>query len=228
MNAKEVAGIKAASYVESGMIVGLGTGSTAEYAIRALGKRIGEGLNITAVSTSTASTRLAEEVGIDLASLEDEPVVDLTIDGADEVNPQLDLIKGLGGALLREKIVASATTRQIIIIDPSKLVDQLGTQAPLPVEVVPFAWPLILRALIEKNLRPTLRKKADGEVFETDNGNFIIDCGFPQGIADATESERWINDLPGVVENGLFVGLTHIVVVGHEDGSCRLIEKTEA
>jgi len=226
MNAKEAAGTQAAAYVEKGMVVGLGTGSTAEYAIRALGHRVRAGLEITAVSTSLASTKLAEELGIEVVGLEDEPVVDLTIDGADEVDPQLDLIKGLGGALLREKIVASATTRQVIIIDQSKLVDKLGTQAPLPVEVVPFAWPLIQRAFIERDLRPSLRKKADGEVYETDNGNFIIDCGFPAGIEDAAESERWINALPGVVENGLFVHLTDLVVIGADDGSYRLIEKT--
>ncbi|MGY8823314.1 MAG: ribose-5-phosphate isomerase RpiA [Candidatus Latescibacterota bacterium] len=225
MNAKEAAGNQAAEYVENGMVVGLGTGSTAEYAIRALGNRVRAGLEITAVSTSVASTKLAEHLEIEVVSLEDEPVVDITIDGADEVDPQLDLIKGLGGALLREKIVASATTRQIIIIDQSKLVEKLGTQAPLPVEVVPFAWPLIQRAFIERDLRPVLRKIADGEVFETDNGNFIIDCGFPTGIEDAVQSESWINALPGVVENGLFVHLTDLVVVGADDGSCRLIEK---
>ncbi len=228
MNAKEAAGTRAAEYVENGMVVGLGTGSTAEYAIRALGHRVREGLEITAVSTSIASTKLAEDLGIEIVSLEDEPVVDVTIDGADEVDPQFNLIKGLGGALLREKIVASATTRQIIIVDQSKLVDQLGTKAPLPVEVVPFAWPLIQRAFIERDLRPALRKKTDGEVFETDNGNFIIDCTFPGGIEDAAESERWINALPGVVENGLFVGLTDLVVVGADDGSYRLLEKTES
>ncbi len=225
MNAKEAAGTKAAEYVKSGMVVGLGTGSTAEYAIRALGKRVSEGLHITAVSTSIASTNLAQSLGIDVVSLEEEPVVDVTIDGADEVDPQLDLIKGLGGALLREKIVASATTRQIIIVDESKLVDQLGTKAPLPVEVIPFAWPLIQRAFIERDLRPSLRQDADGETFETDNGNFIIDCTFPAGIADGTDSERWINALPGVVENGLFIGLTDLVIVGSDDGSCRLIER---
>lgn len=226
MNAKEAAGTKAAEYVKSGMVVGLGTGSTAEYAIRALGSRVGEGLRITAVSTSVASTNLALSLGIDVVSLEEEPVVDVTIDGADEVDPQLNLIKGLGGALLREKIVASATTRQIIIVDESKLVDQLGTKAPLPVEVIPFAWPLIQRAFIERDLRPSLRQRADGETFETDNGNFIIDCTFPDGISDVADSERWINALPGVVENGLFIGLTDLVVVGADDGTCRLIERS--
>ncbi len=225
MNAKEAAGIKAAEYVEDGMVVGLGTGSTAEYAIRALGQRAEEGLRITAVSTSIASTQLAESLGLRVVTLEEAPSVDLTIDGADEVDPQLDLIKGLGGALLREKIVASATTRQIIIVDESKLVDQLGTKAPLPVEVIPFAWPVIFRAFTDRGLQPVLRNDANGVPFETDNGNVIIDCTFPSGIDDAAKTESWINALPGVVENGLFIGLTHLVVVGHDDGSSRLLER---
>ena len=224
MNAKEVAGNRAAKFAQDGMIVGLGTGSTAKFAIRALGKRAAEGLQITAVSTSIASTNLAESLGIRVATLEAHPVVDLTIDGADEVDPQLNLIKGLGGALLREKIVASATREQIIIVDESKLVQRLGTKAPLPIEVIPFAWPLIQRALTERDLQPALRKGTDGAPFETDNGNFIIDCTFPSGIDQATDCDRWINALTGVVENGLFIGLTNLVIVGAEDGSCRLIK----
>lgn len=226
MNAKEAAGRRAAEYAQDGMVVGLGTGSTAEFAIRALGQRVADGLQITAVSTSIASTHLAESLHIQVSTLEAHPAVDLTIDGADEVDPQLNLIKGLGGALLREKIVASTTRQQIIIIDESKLVGQLGTKAPLPIEVIPFAWPLIDRALVERDLQPALRKGQTGAPFETDNGNYIIDCTFPTGIDQANECERWINALTGVVENGLFIDLTDLVIVGSDDGSCRLIESS--
>ena len=227
MNPKETCGNKAAEYIKDGMVVGLGTGSTAEFAIKAIGARVADGLEITAISTSEASTRLAKSLGIEVVSLEDEPVIDLTIDGADEVDPDLNLVKGLGGALLREKLVASASTREIIIVDASKLVDKLGTRAPLPVEIVPFAWPLVQRELMEQGLRAKLRPlPANGEPYETDNGNFILDCHFPDGIAAAAETERQINAIPGVIENGLFVDLTDIVVVGNGDGTCRLLKKS--
>ena len=222
---KEVAGRRAAEFVAAGTVVGLGTGSTAEFAIRAIGARVAAGLNIVAIPTSEASAALARELGIELTTLKDHPTVDLTIDGADEVDPSLDLIKGLGGALLREKIVASATARQIIIIDPSKLVDQLGTKASLPIEVVPFSAALVEHRLKERGLEPTLRMQAPDELFVTDNGNYIIDGRFPQGIDDARATDTWLNTLPGVVENGLFVAMTHLVVVGEDDGSSRLIEK---
>ena len=149
----------------------------------------------------------------------------MTIDGADEVDPNLDLIKGLGGALLREKIVASITARQIIVADPSKRVDQLGTKAPLPIEVIPWSHPLITRSLKERGLDPALRLCAPDTPFVTDNGNYVIDARFPAGIDDARATEHWLNALPGVVENGLFVGMTHLVIVGQDDGSCHLINK---
>jgi ribose 5-phosphate isomerase A len=225
MNPKESAARRAVEYVRDGMTVGLGTGSTAAWAIRALGERVAQGLSIQAVPTSTASADLAEDLGIELVTLEDEPVVDLTIDGADEVDPQLDLVKGLGGALLREKIVAAASTRRIIVVDASKLVSRLGTKAPLPVEVVPFGWPVAERRLIESGLRVVLRQTAAAdEPFTSDNGNYILDCYFPAGIADPAETERRINAIPGVVENGLFVGLAHVVVVGDE-GGIRVLER---
>ena len=226
MNSKEVAGCRAAEFVEEGMVVGLGTGSTAEFAIRAIGQRVGAGLSISAIPTSEASAALARELNIDLTTLEASPHVDLTIDGADEVDPDLNLVKGLGGALLREKIVAAATAHQIIIIDPSKRVDQLGTQAPLPIEVVPFSKSLVVRHLAEQELNPVLRMVAPDQPFITDNGNFIIDCSFPAGIADADGTDSWLNSIPGVVENGLFVDMTDLVVVGNDDGSSQLIERT--
>ena len=223
---KELAARKAVEYIGDGMVVGLGTGSTAEFAIRALGERIkAEGLEIQCVPTSEASAALGEQVGLDIQSFEDNPVIDLTIDGADEVDPDLNLIKGLGGALLREKIVAAASTREIIIIDPGKLVDRLGTRAPLPVEVIPFAWGLAQMRLMDIAQRAELRRANDGELYVTDNGNLILDCHFPDGIDDAAALDRRIDEIPGVVENGLFVDLTDIVVVGLNDGQCRLMER---
>ncbi|MDE0962141.1 MAG: ribose 5-phosphate isomerase A [Candidatus Latescibacteria bacterium] len=223
---KEVAGRRAAEYIETGMVVGLGTGSTAEFAIRAIGERVAAGLEVKAIPTSEASAQLAGELGITLTTLEDDPAVDLTIDGADEVDPDLDLIKGLGGALLREKIVASATARQVIIIDPSKLVKKLGTQARLPIEVVPFSWSLVCSRLSERGIEPTLRMQQAEQPFVTDNGNYIIDGRFPEGIDDAQATDIWLNTLPGVVENGLFVAMTHLVVIGEADGTSRVIEKS--
>lgn len=223
---KELAARKAVEYIGDGMVVGLGTGSTAEFAIRALGERVkAEGLEIQCVPTSEASAALGEQVGLDIQSFEDNPVIDLTIDGADEVDPDLNLIKGLGGALLREKIVAAASTREIIIIDPGKLVDRLGTRAPLPVEVIPFAWGLAQMRLMDVAQRAELRRANDGELYVTDNGNLILDCHFPDGIDDAATLDRRIDEIPGVVENGLFVDLTDIVVVGLDDGQCRVMER---
>jgi ribose 5-phosphate isomerase A len=223
---KELVGRKVVEYIQDGMVVGLGSGSTAACAIRSLGERVAQGLSIRAISTSEASTSLARELGIELITLEDESVIDLTFDGADEVDPQLNLIKGLGGALLREKIIASATTRELILVDPSKLVDRLGTKCPLPVEVVPLAWSLVQRALVARGLQPELRMEGD-EPFVTDNGNYIIHCTFPDGIDDPAAADRWINDIPGVVENGLFVGYTDVVLVGEESGECRIIDRKQ-
>ena len=224
---KELAATKAASYVQDGMVVGLGTGSTADFAIRALGARAEEeGLEVQCVPTSDASARLGESLGLDIQSLEDQPVIDLTIDGADEVDPQMDLVKGLGGALLREKIVAAASTREVIIVDPSKVVDRLGTRSPLPVEVVPFAWSLAQMRLMELSRLADLRQGSTGETFVTDNGNFIIDCHFDEaGIVNAKELELAVNAIPGVVENGLFVELADIISIGQDDNQVRVIER---
>ena len=222
---KDAAARKAVEYVEDGMVVGLGTGSTAEFAIRALGDRVASGLDILAVPTSQASAQLGEQLGIDIRSLEQNPLVDLTIDGADEVDGDLNLVKGLGGALLREKIVAGASAREIIIVDPSKIVERLGTRSPLPVEVIPFGWSLARHRLDELPARAQLRRVKGGDApFQTDNGNYILDCHFEDGIADAADLEQRINRIPAVVENGLFVKLTSLVVVGEEDGTTRVIE----
>lgn len=219
---KRQAGSKAVEFIRDGMVVGLGSGSTAAYGIHALGRRVAAGLQVTAIPTSDAAAALATEYGIKLVTLEEEPVIDLTFDGADEVDPQLSLIKGMGGALLREKLVASATTREIIVIDPSKRVDRLGTHFPVPVEVIPFGWPLVQRALMGNGLRAELRLEGDVP-YVTDNGNYIINCCFPDGIPDPGATEAWINDIPGVVENGLFVDLADLVVVAQEQGDCRII-----
>ena len=222
---KELAALRAVEYVVDGMVVGLGTGSTADFAIRALGERArSEGLEIRCVPTSLASARLGEQVGLDIRSLEDCPAVDLTIDGADEVDPRLDLVKGLGGALLREKIVAGASAREVIIVDATKRVERLGTRSPLPVEVVPFAWTLARQRLMELGPRVERRQDAQGQPFVTDNGNFILHCHFAAGIADPGGMERQINAIPGVVENGLFIGLVHAVVVG-DDARCEVLER---
>ena len=219
---KKLAGRKAVEQVRDGMVVGLGSGSTAEQAIRALGERCAaEEMEIRCVPTSEASGRLGREAGLRVVSLEEEPAIDLTIDGADEVGPGLNLVKGLGGALLREKIVAAASARKIIIVDPSKLVDRLGTRSPLPVEVIPFAWALARARLTEFANSAVVRATPDRGRYLTDNGNFILDCRFDDGIEDAGALEETINRIPGVVENGLFVGLADLVIIGQEDGTCR-------
>jgi ribose 5-phosphate isomerase A len=225
---KELAGRQAAEYIADDMVVGLGSGSTAAHAIRAIGRRVAAGLRIRAISTSEASSRLAQELSIPLITLAEAHRLDVTIDGADEVDPKLDLIKGLGGALVREKVVAWSTARQVIIVDPSKLVPRLGTQAPLPVEVVPFAWPVVQQALRQQATEAPLRLDAAGQPYRTDNGNYILHCRFADGIADPAALDAWVNNLPGVVGNGLFVGLTHTVVVGQADGTCRVIERPAA
>jgi ribose 5-phosphate isomerase A len=199
------------------MIVGLGTGSTAAYAITALAARVRAGLSIRAIPTSRASADLARAGGIALTTLNTHPTIDLTIDGADEVDPRLDVIKGRGGALLREKIVASATRRQVIIVDETKLVQRLGERMPLPVEVVPFGWTRTQRDLAALALLPTLRR-TDSGVFHTDNGNFIMDCALPQTF-DVHDLATTIKAIVGVVDHGFFLGLTHTLVVGTATGT---------
>lgn len=220
--AKRAAAWRACEFVEDGMVVGLGTGSTAAHAVRRLGERVRGGLRITGVPTSVSTERLAREVGIPLASLDEVSRVDVTIDGADEVDPRLDLIKGLGGALLREKVVASVTERQVIIVDASKVVPRLGTKAPLPVEVLPFGKASVRRLLEGRGWKPELRVR-DGKPFITDNGNVIFDVRFPEGVGDARALAREVNTIPGVVENGFFLGMTWRVVVADADGSTRLL-----
>ncbi len=212
--AKKVAAEKAVTHVQNNMVVGLGTGSTAKFAIECIGQRVAAGLKVHAVATSLETESLAKENNIPI--LIDFKEVDVTIDGADEVDEQGNLIKGGGGALTREKIVAAASKREIIIVDEAKLVETLGA-FPLAVEVLPFGWTFVREKLKILGCEISLRRK-NGEIFLTDNQNYILDCDFKQ-IPAPLKLESEINSIPGVVENGLFVGLTTLVIVGKADGT---------
>jgi len=222
LNLKEEAARAAVVHVKSGMVVGLGSGSTASIAIKLLGEKVRHGLKIVGVPTSRDSEILGRSVGIEIGDLRNHPSVDVTIDGADEVDSSLNLVKGLGGALVREKIVASATKLEVIVVDDSKLVEFICQKAPLPVEIVRFAHESTMSRLEKLGCRPSLRKR-DSELFVTDNGNYIADCRFAR-IDDPAAMEREINNIPGVVDNGLFVGLAHKVIVASKDG-VRTIER---
>jgi ribose 5-phosphate isomerase A len=197
-------------HVRDGMRVGLGSGRAASTFVRALGARVGEGLQVRGVPTSEGVGRLARDVGVTLAGL-DEGIVDLTVDGADEVDPRLDLIKGYGGALVRERIVAAASRRVIILVGREKLVPVLGARGRLPIEVVPFAAPLTIRELADLGCRPALRI-VEGQPFVTDNGNWIVDCGVRPIEAPAAFA-RDLRAIPGVVDTGLFLGVADLVLV---------------
>lgn len=223
--AKFTAARKAADLVESGMRVGLGTGSTAAWLVRCLGERVRqEGLRIKGVPTSSRTAALARDVGVPVLSLDEARWLDLTIDGADEVDGQLNLIKGGGGALLQEKIVATASDQMVVITDASKQVDTLGA-FPLPVEAVPFGWQTT-RALLEETLigldvmgrEAALRMNGDVP-FMTDEGNYIIDLHLRR-IGHARQLSLILNQIPGVVENGLFVDICDMLITGHADGRC--------
>jgi ribose 5-phosphate isomerase A len=220
--AKYAAARRAAAFVEDGMTVGLGTGSTAAWLVRCLGEKVASGLRLTGVPTSTRTAEQARGVGIEIVSLDDAGWLDLTIDGADEFDADFTLIKGGGGALLHEKIVAAASDRMIVIADASKEVSGLGA-FPLPVEVIPFGW-TATRQLIEDLLpefdvlgrKVALRMAGDG-AYRTDEGNFILDLHLGR-IGDPRRLALALNRVPGVVENGLFVDLCDTVVLGHADG----------
>ena len=215
---KRAAAEFAAGLVENGMLVGLGTGSTAYHLVAALGKRVQEGLRITGVPTSEQTASQARSLGIPLSDLGEHPQLDLTIDGADEVEAgSLNLLKGLGGALLREKIVASASKRLIIIVDESKIVDRLGSRAPVPVEVIPFGWQSAATRLRDMGATPVLRKNAKGETFVTDGGHYILDCAFGPIAHVETVAEN-LDRTVGVVEHGLFLGMASRVLIGKPSG----------
>ncbi len=209
---KELTGRAAAALVQNGDVVGLGTGSTAYFTVIALGERVKAGLKIVGIPTSVKTADLARSVGIPLTTLDENPALDITIDGADELDAQLRLIKGGGGALLREKVVATASKKMVVIADSAKVVSVLG-KFPLPVEVVAFA-----RAVVEKKIAslggsPKLRAKPDGSPYITDNGNEILDCSFGK-IADPPALALTLSNTPGIVEHGLFIGIASVAFIG--------------
>ncbi|MDR0778498.1 MAG: ribose-5-phosphate isomerase RpiA [Methanomassiliicoccaceae archaeon] len=208
-------------FVKDGMIVGLGTGSTAYYAIKRVGELVSNGYKLKCVATSVQTEKIARECGIDIVELDDIDHIDVTIDGADEVDPNMQLIKGLGGALLREKIVASVSRQEIIIADDSKLVETLGTKGPLPVEVLKFGYKKTKIALEKQRCTAVLRMK-DGKIFITDGGNYIYDCKFDR-IDNPFFLESRINVIPGVIDNGLFLNMTTAVVISSPDGKVRMM-----
>lgn len=225
--AKKVAGIKAASLVEDGMRVGLGTGSTTAHALTELGRRIREeGLEILGTPTSFAAEMLARREGIPLVSLDEIDALDIALDGADEVDPEFNLIKGRGAAQTREKIVESLAAEFVVLVDASKLVERLGSKFPVPVEILPMARTPVERALRRLGGEPVLRfgERKDGPVV-TDQGFWILDCRFTS-IPDPAELDRAIKLMPGVLDHGLFIGMATRVLVGLEDGGVRELEES--
>ena len=220
MNPKQAAAERGASLVQSGMVLGLGSGTTSALMVQAIGRKLREGTlrDIVGVPSSSAIAAVARESGVPLATLDERPALDLNLDGADEVDPNLDLIKGLGGALLWEKIVATAAREVVILVDDSKLVSRLGTKAPLPVEVVPFGWKSHLAFIVSLGGAPTLRLEPDGKPFVTDEGNYILHCRFEGGIADPAGLEAKLLGRAGIVGTGLFLGVAHRVIVGKAGG----------
>jgi len=209
---KEAAGRAAAKLVRDGDVVGLGTGSTAYFTVIALGERVKAGLKIIGIPTSVRTADLARAVGIPLTTLDEHPEIDITIDGADEVDPKLNLIKGGGGALTREKVIATASKKMVVVADSGKIVRVLG-KFPLPVEVIAFARTVVERKIVSLGGSPKLRVKPDGGAYLTDNGNEILDCSFGK-IADPPALALELSGTPGVVEHGLFIGLAKLAIVG--------------
>jgi ribose 5-phosphate isomerase A len=207
---KEAAARASLRFVKDGQVVGLGTGSTAAYFIKLLGEQVQNGLRVRGIPTSVRSRELALSLGIPLITLDDCQEIDVTVDGADEVDPQLRLIKGGGGALLREKIVASATRQMIVVADVSKQVQRLG-KFPLPVEVIRFAQALVAKRIAALGADVQLRRDAAGNAYLTDENNHILDCRFGE-IQDPDRLARDLSEMPGVVEHGLFIGMASVVV----------------
>jgi ribose 5-phosphate isomerase A len=227
---KRAAAEKAVALIENGMKLGLGTGSTARHVLQLIAERRkhGELTDIYGVPTSRATENLARELGIPLTTLDQNPRLDLAIDGTDEVDPHLNLIKGLGGALLWEKIVACAAERFVVVCDESKLVNRLGDRAPVPVEVVPFAYQIHVPFLEDLGGKPKLREKEGGMPFVSDGGHYIIDCYFEDGISDPWRLEAELNHRAGIVETGLFLDMAESVVVAAADGINLLARSEDA
>jgi len=221
---KEAAAIASAERLTDGMVVGLGSGSTSTLAVKAIGKRVKEGLKIIGIPTSELTAEQARQLNIPLATFADYSKIDIAIDGADEVElVSLDLIKGGGGNQLREKIVATASARFIIIVDESKLVDRLGTHFKLPVEVAQFGWQSTARKLTEMNLNPGLRLDKEQKPYITDGGNYILDCATGP-IASASKLEAELDAVVGVMEHGLFLNMTSEVLIGTPEGVKSLVK----
>jgi ribose 5-phosphate isomerase A len=215
---KRQAALSALGEIRDGMIVGLGTGSTASHFIRELGKA---GFKVKGIPTSEASRKLAEEVGVRLTTLQEHPRIEVTVDGADEVSPELDLIKGLGGALVREKIIAHASSRVVIVADESKLVVRLGTKTVIPIEVIPLAVPCVLLQLRELGGEARVREK-NGQPFISDNGNTIVDWDHGV-ISNPATLERELKVITGVVDSGIFAGVADCVIVAGSGGIRKLM-----
>ncbi len=218
---KETAARASLKFVREGDIVGLGTGSTAAYAVRFLGERVQAGLKIRGIPTSIHTRELAASLGIPLTTLDEIQEIDVTIDGADEVDPELRLIKGGGGALLREKIVASATRKFVIIADSTKQVPVLG-RFPVPVEVIKFAEALVAKKIAALGAAVKVRADSSGSPFITDEGNHILDCNFGR-IPDPPALARELETMPGVVEHGLFIGMASVALIGKGDQVMELL-----
>jgi ribose 5-phosphate isomerase A len=220
---KRKAADAALAYVKPGMVLGLGTGSTARLFLEGVARLVADGMDVKGVPTSLATAEAAKQLGIPLTSLEESLWLDLCVDGADEVDRGLNLIKGLGGALFREKIVAAASKQFVVIVDKSKLSSRLGTKAPVPVEAHPFGWKNVSAALQNLGAKVELRQK-DGEPFRTDNGNHVLDANFGP-IQGAAKLALRISAIPGVVGHGMFLGMAHAVLVGSEKGVRTLVPR---
>jgi ribose 5-phosphate isomerase A len=221
-DAKRNAGRAAADLVESGMRLGLGTGSTVAHVLDRLGERVAGGLRVAGVPTSEATARRARELGIPLCTFDEVEQLDLAIDGADEVDAEHNLIKGGGGALMREKIVAAAAREMVVVVSANKMVRRVGETFALPVEVLPFGWRPAARALAALGCAPKLRQDRSGKTFETDNRNYVLDCAFGP-IADPARLEASILRIPGVLECGLFLGMAGRIVIGEASGEVRML-----
>jgi ribose 5-phosphate isomerase A len=217
---KRAAAERAAELITSGMVVGLGTGSTVRPLLEILAQRLRDGVvrNVAAVPTSEDTAHRCRALGIPLVTLDEHPELALAVDGADEIDPRLNLIKGLGGAMLREKVVAMAARRFVVVADESKVVRRLGTRAPVPVEVVPFGCTALMPFFEALGAQPALRRAPGGEAYVTDNGNYVVDCRFPRGIADPAALARALARRPGVVEDGLFLRIARLAVVAGRRG----------
>lgn len=218
---KKAAGERATEFIEEGMVIGLGSGSTVYWALKKLGEMIEQGLNVKGIPSSLRTKEWAEEFNIPLTDFSEVQHINVAIDGADEIDPDFNMIKGGGGALLREKIVDAHADKLIIIADESKMVKGLG-EFPLPIEVLPFGWQLAAEKIAEFGATPVLRKR-DGGVFISDNGNYILDCAF-KTISDPAQLHKALKQLLGVVETGLFIGMANVVIIAGTDG-IKVLEK---